>query len=44
MLTDKIAESAEQDQNARMCRLILLYTFCKMYLRVQTTEGHRQLI
>ena len=27
---DRIAESAEQDQTARMCRLILLYTFRKV--------------
>ena len=29
-LYDKTAESAEQDQAAHMCRLILLYTFCKI--------------
>ena len=29
-MTDKTAESAEQDQPARMCRLILLYTLRKM--------------
>ena len=28
--TEKAAESAEQDQNARTCSLILLYTFRKI--------------
>ena len=28
-ISDKAAKSAEQDQTARMCRLILLYTFRK---------------
>ena len=30
-IDDKAAESAEQDQTARMCRLILLYTLRKIY-------------
>ena len=28
---DSVAESAVQDQTARMCRLILLYTLRKTY-------------
>ena len=30
-LNDKAAESAEQDQTARMCRLILIYALRKSF-------------
>ena len=31
-ISDKAADSAEQDQTARRCSLILLYTLRKMYV------------
>ena len=30
LTNDRSGESAEQDQTARMCRLILLYSLCKI--------------
>ena len=33
-INDSAAESAMQDQTARMCRLILRYTLCKINLTV----------
>ena len=35
-INNRVAESAEQDQHARMCRLILLYTLRKVNLWLWT--------
>ena len=35
---DRISESAEQDQTARMCRLILLYSLRKMNIWSRTVR------
>ena len=35
-IDDRSAESAEQDQTTRMCRLILLYTIRKLKPRSRT--------
>ena len=35
---DRVAESAEQDQTARMCRLILLYSLRQN--KPMTANGH----
>ena len=32
-INDRAAESAEQDQAACMCRLILLHTLCRIHIR-----------
>ena len=37
VVNDREAEGAEQDQTARMCRLILLYTSSKINLLSQTS-------
>ena len=40
-IIDKVAESAEQDQIARMCSLILLYTFRKKKKTLTQMTGKR---